>query len=136
MSLELLTVGRVGVDLYAEDLGVPFERVRTFAKSIGGSPTNVAVAAARLGRRSAVLRKVGDDVLGAYVRAALEGFGVDTRFVGAHASLRTPIVLATLDPPDDPWFVFYREPKAPDMELRVEDVDADVVRSVPIFWVS
>jgi 5-dehydro-2-deoxygluconokinase len=136
MSLELLTVGRVGVDLYAEELGVPLKRVRGFVKSIGGSPTNVAVAAARLGRRSAVLTKVGDDELGGYVRWALAGFGVDTRFVGAHPSLKTPIVLATLDPPEDPWFVFYREPKAPDLEITVDDVDLDVVRSVPILWIS
>ena len=91
MTLDLLTVGRVGVDLYAEQLRVPLEQVRSFAKSIGGSPTNVAVAAARLGRRSAVLTKVGDDELGAYVRWALEGFGVDTHFVGSHPSLPTPI---------------------------------------------
>ena len=135
-ELEVLTVGRIGVDLYAEDIGVPLERVRSFAKSIGGSPTNVAVAAARLGRRSAVFTAVGSDELGAYVRSALAGFGVDTRFVGAHPTLRTPIVIATLDPPDDPWFVFYREPKAPDMEIRVDDVDLGVARSVPILWVS
>ncbi len=135
-ELELLTVGRIGVDLYAEQLGVPLERVRSFAKSIGGSPTNVAVAAARLGRRSAVLTKVGDDELGAYARGALEGFGVDTRFVGSHPSLRTPIVIATMEEPAEPWFVFYREPKAPDMEIEGADVDLDAVRSVPVFWVS
>jgi 5-dehydro-2-deoxygluconokinase len=134
--LDVLTVGRIGVDLYAEQLGVPLERVRSFAKSIGGSPTNVAVAAARLGRRSAVLTKVGDDELGAYVYWALDDFGVDTRFVGAHRSLRTPLVIATMERPEEPWFVFYREPKAPDMEIAVEDVDLGVVREVPVFWVS
>src|SRR5439155_13888290 len=96
-ALEVLTVGRIGVDLYAEQLGVPLERVRSFAKSIGGSPTNVAVAAARLGRRSAVLTKVGDDELGAYVYWALDDFGVDTRFVGAHRWLRTPLVVVTVE---------------------------------------
>jgi 5-dehydro-2-deoxygluconokinase len=135
-ALELLTVGRIGVDLYAEDVGVPLARVRTFAKSVGGSPTNVAVAAARLGRRSAVLTKVGDDELGAYVRSALTGFGVDTRYVGSHPRLKTPIVIATLDPPEDPWLVFYREPKAPDMEITLDDVDVETIRAVPIFWVS
>jgi 5-dehydro-2-deoxygluconokinase len=135
-ALEVLTVGRVGVDLYAEQLGVPVERVRSFAKSVGGSPTNVAVAAARLGRRSAVLTKVGDDPLGAYVYWALADFGVDPRFVGAHRSLRTPIVIATMEQPDEPWFVFYREPKAPDMEIVVDDIDLAVVREVPVFWVS
>jgi 5-dehydro-2-deoxygluconokinase len=136
VSLELLTVGRIGVDFYAEQIGVPLDRAETFAKSIGGSPTNVAVAAARLGRRSAVFTKVGDDVLGEYARGALQRLGVDTRFVGAHPTLRTPLVIAAMDPPEDPWFVFYREPKAPDMELRLDDVDLDVVRAVPILWVS
>jgi 5-dehydro-2-deoxygluconokinase len=135
-QLEVLTVGRIGVDLYAEQVGVPFAEARTFAKSIGGSPTNVAVAAARLGRRSAVFTAVGDDELGRYVLLALERFGVDTRFVGTHPTLPTPIVLAAMDPPDDPWFVFRREPKAPDLEIRIEDVDRELARTVPILWVS
>jgi 5-dehydro-2-deoxygluconokinase len=135
-ELEVLTVGRIGVDLYAEQPGVPFAEARTFAKSIGGSPTNVAVAAARLGRRSAVFTAVGDDELGRYVLLALERFGVDTRFVGTQPTLPTPIVLAAMDPPEDPWFVFRREPKAPDLQIRLEDVDREVARTVPILWIS
>ena len=75
-GLEVVTMGRVSVDLYPEQVGVPLADVRSFNKSLGGSATNVAVAAARLGRRSAVITKVGDDGFGAYVRKALEGFGV------------------------------------------------------------
>jgi 5-dehydro-2-deoxygluconokinase len=133
---EILTVGRIGVDLYADEPGVSFADARRFEKSIGGSPTNVAVAAARLGRRSAVFTAVGDDELGRYARGALERFGVDTRFVGVHPSLPTPIVLAAMDPPEDPWFVFRREPKAPDAELELHDVDLELARTVPILWVS
>jgi 5-dehydro-2-deoxygluconokinase len=136
-GLELLTVGRVGVDLYPEQSNVPIAAVETFAKSIGGTATNVAVAAARLGRRTAVLTKVGDDAFGAYVRQALEReFGVDPRFVGTDPSLLTPIVFCELDPPEDPRLIFYREPKAPDMNLTLGDVDLDVVREVPILWVA
>jgi 5-dehydro-2-deoxygluconokinase len=135
-ELEVLTVGRIGVDLYAEQLGVPFAEARTFAKSIGGSPTNVAVAAARLGLHSAVFTAVGDDELGRYARSALERFGVDTRFVGVHPTLPTPIVLAAMNPPEDPWFVFRREPKAPDLELRLDDVDRQLARSVRLLWIS
>src|SRR5437867_10679483 len=62
-NLEVVTMGRVGVDLYPEQIGVTLADVRTFAKSLGGSATNVAVAAARLGRRAAVITKVGDDGL-------------------------------------------------------------------------
>jgi 5-dehydro-2-deoxygluconokinase len=135
--LDVLTVGRVGVDFYAEDRNAGFVEARRFQKSVGGSPTNVAVAAARLGRRAAVFTKVGGDGLGAYVSHALaEEFGVDTRFVGTHPTLKTPIVIAVMDPPEDPQFVFYREPQAPDATIARDEVDMDVVRNVPIFWVS
>jgi 5-dehydro-2-deoxygluconokinase len=136
-ELETLTVGRIGVDLYAEELRASFSEARHFVKSIGGSPTNVAVALARLGRRAAVFTKVGDDALGNYARTALaEEFGVDTRFVGSHPTLQTPIVLAALDPPEDPEFVFYRQPRAPDSTITVEEVDLELVAAVPILWVS
>jgi 5-dehydro-2-deoxygluconokinase len=136
-ELELLTIGRIGVDLYPEQSHVPIARVRTFAKSIGGTATNVAVAAARLGRHAAVLTRVGDDPFGEYVRLALEDeFGVDTRFVGIDPELPTPIVFCELDPPEDPRLIFYREPKAPDMNLETSDLDLDVVRDVPILWVA
>jgi 5-dehydro-2-deoxygluconokinase len=135
--LEVLTVGRVGVDLYAEELGASFVEARRFQKSIGGSPTNVAVAAARLGHRAAVVTKVGDDELGGYVRTALaDSFGVDTRFVGTHPTLKTPVVIAALDPPEEPRFVFYREPAAPDSTILPGEVDLGIVREVPILWVS
>ncbi len=135
--LEVLTVGRVGVDLYAEELGASFIEARRFQKSIGGSPTNVAVAVARLGHRAAVFTKVGDDELGGYVRTALaDQFGVDTRFVGTHPTLKTPLVIAALDPPEEPRFVFYREPAAPDSTVLPGEVDLALVRAVPILWIS
>jgi 5-dehydro-2-deoxygluconokinase len=135
--LDVLTVGRVGVDLYAEEPGAGFVAAKRFQKSVGGSPTNVAVAAARLGLRASVFTKVGDDGLGEYVRSALsDQFGVDTRFVGTHPSLRTPLVIAVMDPPEDPQFLMYRAPQAPDATILPEEVDLDVVRSVPILWIS
>jgi 5-dehydro-2-deoxygluconokinase len=120
-AIEVLTVGRVGVDLYAEQKGASLGEARTFAKSVGGSPTNVAVAAARLGCSSAVVTAVGEDDFGGYIRDALERFGVDTRFVGSHGSLRTPLAIAATDPPEDPTLVFYREPAAPDDEIALEE---------------
>jgi 5-dehydro-2-deoxygluconokinase len=134
--VELLTVGRVSVDLYPEQIGVPLSQVRTFRKMLGGSPTNVAVAAARLGRRAGVITKVGDDPFGPYVREALTGFGVDPSRVGTDPSLRTPIVFCEIFPPDRFPLLFYREPKAPDMNLLPEDVDLDEVAAVPLFWTS
>ncbi len=134
--LELLTVGRVSVDLYAEQQRVGFAEARTFAKSVGGSPTNVAVAAARLGHRSAVVTAVGADPFGEYVREALAGFGVDTRFVGTHAGLRTPLAFAAMDPPEDPQLLFYRAPEAPDAHIATTDELLDAARIVPILWIS
>ncbi len=133
---EVLTMGRIGVDLYPEQVGVSLREVRTFAKFLGGSATNVAVAAARLGHPSAVITKVGDDGFGPYVRAALEGFGVDTRWVGTDPDLRTPIVFCEIHPPDDFPLLFYREPKAPDMNLTPEDLDLDAIAAAPLFWMT
>jgi 5-dehydro-2-deoxygluconokinase len=133
---ELLTIGRVSVDLYAEQLGVSLTDVTTFRKSLGGTSTNVAVATARLGHHAATVTKVGDDEFGRYIRHALEHtFGVDTRWVGTHPTLATPLAFAELNPPDDPTIVFYRSPRAPDQELTLDDVDLDVVREVPVLWI-
>ena len=135
-SLEVITMGRVGVDLYPEQIGVTLAEVRTFAKSLGGSPTNVAVAAARLGRRAAVITKVGDDGFGVYVRRALTEFGVDTRWVSTDPTLRTPIVFCEVHPPDNFPLLFYREPKAPDMNLTHADLDLAAIAAAPLFWTT
>jgi 5-dehydro-2-deoxygluconokinase len=136
MTVDVLTVGRVGVDLYPEQSGVPLAQVRTFAKSLGGTATNVAVAAARLGRSAAVLTKVGSDGFGAYVRSALESFGVSSSHVGTAPDLQTPVVFCALDPPEDPPLLFYRAPLAPDLSLTPDDVPWDLVADVPLLWVT
>jgi len=135
-ELEILTLGRVSVDLYAEQIGEPMRHVTSFRKSIGGTATNVAVAAARLGRRVALCTKVGDDQFGDYVRHALEHtFNVDNRFIATDPALKTPLAFAEMDPPEDPSIIFYREPRAPDQNIGPGDVDHEVVRDVPIFWI-
>jgi 5-dehydro-2-deoxygluconokinase len=136
VSFELVTMGRIGVDLYPEQTGVPLDEVRTFRKMLGGTATNVAVAAARLGRRTAVITKVGDDPFGGYIRGALEEFGVDARFVGTDPELRTPLAFCEIHPPDHFPLLFYRQPSAPDLQLRVDELDADTVREAGIFWVT
>jgi 5-dehydro-2-deoxygluconokinase len=135
-AFDVLTMGRVSVDLYPEQSGVPLAGVRSFAKSLGGSPTNVAVAAARLGRSAAVITKVGDDGFGPYVRSALRGFGVDPRFVGTDPTLRTPIVFCELFPPDRFPLLFYRQPSAPDMQLRLAELDLDAIAESGVFWTT
>jgi 5-dehydro-2-deoxygluconokinase len=133
---DLIAIGRVSVDLYPEQIGVALKDVRTFAKSLGGSPTNVAVGAARLGHRTAVVTKVGEDGFGTYVRQALRTFGVDTRWVGTDPDLRTPLVFCEVHPPDHFPLLFYREPRAPDMNIRVEELDLDAIASARIVWTS
>jgi 5-dehydro-2-deoxygluconokinase len=129
-------MGRVGVDLYPEQIGVSLADVKTFRKMLGGSATNVAVAAARLGRSSAVITKVGDDPFGPYVRQALGEFGVDAARVGTHPTLRTPVVFCEIFPPDDFPILFYRQPTAPDMTLEPAELDLDEIAAVPLFWTT
>jgi 5-dehydro-2-deoxygluconokinase len=133
---DVITMGRVSVDLYPEQIGVALEDVRSFQKSLGGSPTNVAVAAARLGARSAVITKVGDDPFGKYVRQALDGFGVDRRWVRTDPELRTPLAFCEIHPPDDFPLLFYREPKAPDLNLDRDELDLDAIRAARLMWTT
>jgi 5-dehydro-2-deoxygluconokinase len=135
-TFDIITMGRVSVDLYPEQIGVSLPRVKTFAKSLGGSPTNVAVAAARLGARAAVVTKVGDDPFGTYVREALTGFGVDTRWVSTDPDLRTPLAFCEIHPPDHFPLLFYREPKAPDLNLARPDLDLEAIRRVRLLWTT
>jgi 5-dehydro-2-deoxygluconokinase len=134
-AFDVLTMGRVGVDLYPLQTG-RLADVRTFAKSLGGTATNVAVGAARYGHRAAVITKTGDDPFGVYVHEALRGFGVDDGFVGTDPTLRTPVVFTELFPPDSFPILFYREPKAPDMNLALGELDLDQVRAARIFWTT
>ena len=136
MNPEVITMGRVSVDLYPEQIEATLAEVETFAKSLGGSATNVAVAAARLGHPSALITKAGDDGFGEYVRSALREFGVDTTWVSTDPELRTPLAFCEIHPPDDFPILFYREPKAPDMNLTVEDLDFDAISAVPLFWIT
>jgi 5-dehydro-2-deoxygluconokinase len=110
--------------------------VRTFRKMLGGSATNVAVAAARLGHSAGVITKVGDDPFGVYARRALNGFGVDPSRVGTHPTLRTPIVFCEIFPPDRFPLLFYREPTAPDMTLDEPELDLEEISGVPLFWTT
>jgi 5-dehydro-2-deoxygluconokinase len=135
-ELEVLTVGRISIDLYCGELGAGWAEAKTFSKAVGGSPTNVAIAAARLGRRAAVYTKVGDDPFGEVALSELRDFGVDVSFVGVAQDALTPLAFAVLDPPEDPQLLFRREPPVPDFQLLVDEVGAEVVSEVPILWVS
>jgi len=133
---EVLTMGRVGVDLYPLQVGRSLAEVDCFGKYLGGSPTNVAVAAARHGRRSAVITRTGADPFGTFIHQALRGYGVDDRYVTAVPELPTPVTFCEMFPPDDFPLYFYRYPKAPDLEIRAEELDHDAINRTDLFWVT
>lgn len=134
--LDVLSVGRISVDLYAVEPNVGFDGQQSFQKSVGGSPTNVAVAAAQLGLRVGLATKVGDDLFGEYVRNRLTLWGVETDFVGTQPHGQTPLALAALTPPETPSVIFYRGPAAPDTTLNSDDVPSEVVSAAKVLWIS
>jgi 5-dehydro-2-deoxygluconokinase len=135
---DVLAVGRIGVDLYPErdGLGLPLARIARFARTLGGSPTNVAVAAARYGLRTALVTRVGADPFGGYARQALREFGVDDRYVGTDPDWLTPVVFAEVLGPDDHELLFYRTPSAPDWQIRPEDLDLAAIGTARLLWLS
>ena len=136
MIPDVLSVGRISVDLYAQEPHVGFDAQQSFHKSVGGSPTNVAVAAARLGHSVLLATKVGEDAFGHYVNSRLEGWGVDTTYVGIAAGAQTPLAFAALTPPETPTVVFYRGMAAPDTTLETTDVPEAIVRGARVLWIS
>ena len=133
---EVITMGRVGVDLYPLEAGIDLEDVTRFGRFLGGSATNVAVAAARHGRRTAVITRTGDDPFGRFVRHALGELGVDDVFVGTVPGRATPITFCEIFPPDHFPLYFYRFPKAPDLEIRAEELDHGAIADAGVFWVT
>ncbi|MEK9536208.1 MAG: PfkB family carbohydrate kinase, partial [Aquiluna sp.] len=136
MSFEVVSVGRISVDLYAQEPHAGFDQQQSFRKSVGGSPTNVAVAAARLGHNVALVTKVGDDDFGNYIRHRLEGWGVTTDYVGSVTGAQTPLAFAALTPPETPHVVFYRGEAAPDTQIVASDVPDEVITDAKIVWIS
>jgi len=133
---EVLTMGRIGVDLYPQQVGVGLDEVESFGKYLGGSASNVAVAAARYGRRTAVITRTGQDPFGTFLHTALRGYGVDDRYVSSVKNLPTPVTFCEIFPPDDFPLYFYRLPKAPDLEIYPEELDLDAIGAAGVFWVT
>ena len=133
---EVLTMGRISVDIYPLQIGVSLREVSTFGKFLGGSATNVAVAAARYGRRAAVITRTGRDPFGEFLHDALRGYGVDDRYVTPVDGLPTPVTFCEIFPPDDFPLYFYRLPKAPDLEIHPEELDLEAIAAAEIFWVT
>jgi 5-dehydro-2-deoxygluconokinase len=135
-AFEVITIGRVGVDIYPLQTGVGLEDVTSFGKFLGGSATNVAVAAAKYGLKSAVITRTGNDPFGKFIHKELVRLGVSDAFVSGVAGLNTPVVFCEIFPPDDFPLYFYREPKAPDLEINPGELDLEAIRSTKIFWAT
>jgi 5-dehydro-2-deoxygluconokinase len=132
--LDVLAIGRSGVDIYPLQIGVGLEDVESFGKFLGGSAANVAVAAARLGNQTALISGVGDDPFGRFVRAELGRLGVDNRYVATHGDYPTPVTFCEIFPPDDFPLYFYRKPSAPDLQIQPDELDLDAIRNARLYW--
>ena len=134
-TLDAITFGRSSVDLYGTQVGGRLEDMASFKKYIGGSPTNIAAGLARLGMRSAVITRVGDEHMGRFIREQLVREGVDVRGVKTDPERLTALVLLGIR--DDRQFplIFYREDCA-DMALCEEDIDPDFIAEARSFTVT
>jgi 5-dehydro-2-deoxygluconokinase len=134
--IEAAVMGRVGIDLYPDQIETPLSQVRTFTRFVGGFAGNVATGLARLGVGAAIVSRVGAEGHGDYVRAWLAGEGVDVRFLATDPDWQTPPTFCEVWPPDRFPLTFYRKPTVPDWQLSPDDFDADEVASAPLLYAT
>lgn len=134
-TLDVIAIGRSGIDLYGQQTGGRLEDMTSFAKYVGGSPTNTAIGAARLGLKTALLTRVGNDHMGRFIRERLEREGVDTRWVITDPDRLTALVILGIRDRDTFPLIFYRENCA-DMALSEDDVDDAFIASARSVLIS
>ena len=130
--IEAAVLGRVGIDLYPNELETPLSEVRTFTRFVGGFAGNVATGLARLGVRCAIVSRVGNEGNGDFVRSWLAGEGVDVRFLATDPYWQTPATFCEVWPPDRFPLLFYRKPTAPDWQIQPGDFDAEEVAAAGV----
>ncbi|MYD11906.1 MAG: 5-dehydro-2-deoxygluconokinase [Chloroflexi bacterium] len=123
MTHDLITVGRVSLDLFAREIGAEFHDIRSFETSVGGSPVNIAIGTSRLGLRAIAFTAVGDDEVGRFVRRYLARQGVNTDYIAIKPERRTGMAVVGVQPPDQFPLVFYRENPA-DIHLSISEAQA------------
>jgi 5-dehydro-2-deoxygluconokinase len=133
---DAVVLGRVGIDLYPNQLETPLREVRTYTRFVGGFAGNVATGLARLGVSVAIVSRVGDDPHGDFVRGWLAGEGVDVRFLATDPDWLTPPTFCEVWPPDRFPILFYRRPTVPDWQLSPADFDADEVAAAPLLYAT
>ena len=126
MTLDVITIGRASVDLYGVQVGSRLEDMRSFNKYIGGSPTNIAAGTARLGLKSALITRVGDEHMGRFIREQLRAEGVDVTGVITDPERLTALVLLGIRDHERFPLIFYRENCA-DMALCEDDIDPGLI---------
>jgi 5-dehydro-2-deoxygluconokinase len=134
--IEAVVIGRVGIDLYPNQLRTPLREIRSYTRFVGGFAGNVSTGLARLGVRAAIVSRVGDDGHGEFVRSFLAAEGVDVRFLGVDAEWLTPPTFCEIWPPDDFPIIFYRRPTVPDWQITVDDVDIAEVAAAPVLFAT
>lgn len=133
-TFDVLAIGRSSIDCYPLQTGIGLDAIQYFGKFLGGSATNVAVAAARLGHKTALVTRTGDDPFGVFVREELARFGVDPRFVTPVEGMQTPVTFCELFPPDNFPLYFYQSADVPYFKIRAEEIDMDVVANARVHW--
>ena len=126
--LDVITMGRASVDLYGQQIGSRLEDVTSFAKSVGGCPANIAIGTARLGLRSAIITRVGDEQMGSFIREQMRREGVSDRGIVTDRERLTALAILSVENDRSFPLLFYRENCA-DMALCEADVDATLVAS-------
>ncbi len=126
--LDVITMGRSSVDLYGQQIGTRLEDVASFAKSVGGCPTNIAVGTSRLGLRSALLTRVGNEQMGRFIREQLLREGVTLDGVAVDPNRLTALAILSVESDTSFPLLFYRENCA-DIALCEDDVDPDFIAS-------
>ena len=134
--IDAFVLGRVGIDLYPNQLKTPLREVRTYTRFVGGFAGNVATGLARLGVAVAIVSRVGDDPHGDFVREWLAGEGVDVRFLRTDPDWLTPPTFCEVWPPARFPILFYRRPTAPDWQLAPGDCDFEEVAAAPLLYAT
>ena len=134
--IDAVVVGRIGVDLYPNQLRTPLRQVRTYTRYVGGFAGNVGIGLARLGVKTAIVSRVGDDGHGEFIRDFLVAEGIDDRFLRVDPEWPTPPTFCEIWPPDHFPLTFYRHPTAADWQIVPSDYDADEIAEAPLLYAT
>ncbi|WP_262030416.1 bifunctional 5-dehydro-2-deoxygluconokinase/5-dehydro-2-deoxyphosphogluconate aldolase [Microvirga sp. Mcv34] len=134
-ALDVITIGRASVDLYGQQVGGRLEDMASFSKAVGGCPANIAIGTARLGLKSGLVTRVGDEAMGRFIREQMEREGVATEGIVTDRERLTALVILGVRDEDSFPLIFYRDNCA-DMALHESDIDEDFIASAAAIVVT